>query len=188
MYTAFVSDDITHLLRTHHEGDRAAFDRLMPLVYDRLCAIARRQLARGYRDATLDTGALVQEAYFQLIDETGVAWQDRGHFFAICARTMRRIMVDFARRRQAAKRGGGVAAESLDPDMAASDEQSVLLLSVDAALEHLNRVNERLSRVVECRFFAGMTEEETAQAMNTSLRSVQRDWMRARAWLQKALN
>ena len=182
-----MSDDITQLLRTHHEGDRAAFDRLMPLVYDKLCVIARRQLGRGFRGNTLDTGALVQEAYFQLIEETGVSWQDRGHFFAICARTMRRIMVDFARRRQAAKRGGGIAAESLDPEMAASDEQSSLLLSVDAALEDLARINPRLSQVVECRFFAGMTEEETAQAMAISLRSVQRDWMRARAWLQKAL-
>lgn len=187
MYTAPVSDDITQLLQTHHDGDRGAFDRLMPLVYDRLCVIARRQLARGYRGDTLDTGALVQEAYFQLIDETGVAWQDRGHFFAICARTMRRIMVDFVRRRQAAKRGGGVAAETLDTGIVASDEESVLVLSVDAALDELGRINERLARVVECRFFAGMTEEETALAMNTSLRSVQRDWMRARAWLQKAL-
>ncbi|MEO8673803.1 MAG: ECF-type sigma factor [Tahibacter sp.] len=182
-----MSDDITQLLRTHHQGDREAFDRLMPLVYERLCAIARRQLARGGRGHTLDTGALVQEAYFQLIDETGVPWQDRGHFFAICARTMRRILVDFARRRQALKRGGGMADASLDPDLIVSDEQSELLLSVDAALEKLGEFNERLGQVVECRFFAGMTEEETAQAMNASLRSVQRDWMRARAWLQKAL-
>ena len=183
-----MSDDITQLLRAHYGGDRDAFDRAIPLVYDRLCAIARRQLARGRRDATLDTGVLVQEAYFQLVDETGVPWQDRGHFFAICARTMRRIMVDFARRRQAAKRGGGVEAETLDPELVASDDQLALLVSVDAALDQLGRINERLARVVECRYFAGMTEDETAQALDTSLRSVQRDWMRARAWLQQALN
>lgn len=183
-----MSDDITQLLRSHHQGDREAFDRLLPLVYDKLCAMARRQLNRGSRGQTLDTGILVQETYFRLVEETGVSWQDRGHFFAICARTMRRILVDFARKRQALKRGAGEAGVTLEPDMAVlSDEQSVLLLSVDAALNDLAAFDPRLGQVVECRFFAGMTEEETAQAMDSSLRSVQRDWMRARAWLQKAL-
>lgn len=183
-----MSEDITQLLRSHHQGDRDAFDRLLPLVYDKLCAMARRQLNRASRGQTLDTGILVQETYFRLIEETGVSWQDRGHFFAICARTMRRILVDFARRRQALKRGAGEAGVTLEPDMAVlSDEQSVLLLSVDAALNDLAAFDPRLGQVVECRFFAGMTEEETAQAMDSSLRSVQRDWMRARAWLQKAL-
>ncbi|WP_237052911.1 ECF-type sigma factor [Marilutibacter chinensis] len=183
------SNDITRLLQRHHEGDRDAFDRMVPLVYERLRAIARGQLARaGRRGQTLDTTALVQEAYLQLVDANAVDWQDRGHFFAICARAMRRILVDYARRRHAAKRGGGAVAVTLEADMVAADCQSEQVLAIDAALTGLEAFNERLARVVECRYFAGMTEEETARALDTSLRTVQRDWMRARAWLLKALD
>ncbi|KAB8180184.1 sigma-70 family RNA polymerase sigma factor [Lysobacter maris] len=182
------ANDITRLLQRHHEGDRDAFDRMVPLVYQRLRVIARGQLARaGRRGQTLDTTALVQEAYLQLVDAEGVDWQDRGHFFAICARAMRRILVDYARRRQAAKRGGGAVAVTLEADMVAADSQSEQVLAIDEALNGLDAFNPRLARVVECRYFAGMTEEETARALDTSLRTVQRDWMRARAWLLKAL-
>lgn len=182
------SDDITRLLQRHHEGDRDAFDRMVPLVYERLRVIACGQLARaGRRGQTLDTTALVQEAYLQLVDADGVDWQDRGHFFAICARAMRRILVDYARRRQAAKRGGGVATVTLEADMVAADSESEQVLAIDKALTGLEAFNQRLARVVECRYFAGMTEEETARALDTSLRTVQRDWMRARAWLLKEL-
>lgn len=180
--------EITRLLQRHHRGDRAAFDRMVPLVYEHLRRIARGQIARaGRHGQTLGATALVQEAYLQLVDEDGVDWQDRAHFFAICARAMRRILVDYARRHQAAKRGGGLADLTLKPDLVAIDAQSDTILAVDEALDGLAAFNPRLARVVECRYFGGMTEEETAQALDTSLRTVQRDWMRARAWLLKAL-
>ncbi len=180
--------EITQLLRRHHEGERAAFDAMVPLVYERLRAIARGQLARaGRRGRTLDTTALVQEAYLQLAGAHGVDWQDRGHFFAVSARAMRRVLVDYARRRYAIKRGGEAECVTLTPDMAAADAQSEQVLAVDEALHGLAEFNERLARVVECRYFAGLTEEETALALGTSLRTVQRDWMRARAWLLQAL-
>ncbi len=182
-----MSENITALLRNHRAGDRAAFDRLMPLVYDQLCVVARRQLRRMQPRHTLDTSALVREAYLQLVEEAGVEWQDRGHLLAICARTMRRVLVDAARHRQAAKRNGGVPAASIDIETLAADEQHELMLVIDDALERLAQFNTRLAQVVECRFFAGMTEDETALALDLSLRVVQRDWMRARVWLQKAL-
>lgn len=180
--------EITRLLARHHQGERAAFDAVVPLVYERLRVIARGQLARaGRRGRTLDTTALVQEAYLQLAGAHGVDWQDRGHFFAVCARAMRRLLVDHARRHHALKRGGDAECVTLAPDMATAEAQSEEILAVDEALHGLAGFNARLARVVECRYFAGLTEEETAQALGTSLRTVQRDWMRARAWLLKAL-
>ena len=179
--------DVTRLLRAHREGDRAAFDSLVPLVYERLRRIARGQIRRGGSGATLDTTALVHEAYVQLVGETGIAWQDRGHFYAICARAMRRILVDYSRRRTAQKRGGGKPNLTLEPELLSVEEQAELVLAVDGALDSLASLDERLARVVECRFFAGMTEEETAAALASSLRTVQRDWQRARAWLRKEL-
>jgi RNA polymerase sigma factor (TIGR02999 family) len=179
--------EITRLLQAHHEGDREAFDLLVPMVYERLRQIARGQLARGGRGELLDTTALVHEAWVQLVDETGVDWQDRSHFYAISARAMRRIVVDFARRRTAMKRGGGAAALTLEPDQLGADRQADLILAVVRAVGSRASLNERLARVVECRYFAEMTEEETAQALGVSLRTVQRDWMRARAWLRKEL-
>jgi RNA polymerase sigma-70 factor, ECF subfamily len=180
--------EITRLLHAHCQGDRDAFDRLVPLVYDRLRTIARGQLAQGGRGATLDTTALVHEAYLQLADETGVDWQGRSHFYAICARAMRRIVVDFARRRYAKKRGGNKPDLTLEPDQIAAQDQLDLVLAVDRAVETLATFNERLARVVECRYFAEMSEEETAAALGVSLRTVQRDWVRARAWLRKELS
>jgi RNA polymerase sigma factor (TIGR02999 family) len=183
-----MSSDITQLLRRHHDGDREAFDRMVPMVYDQLRAIAHRQLqGNGRRGPLLDTTSLVQEAYLQLVDEHDVDWRDRGHFFAICARAMRRIMVDDARRRLAAKRGGDWVEVSLTPDAMVSDGQPEHLLAIDEALSKLADFNPRLAQLVECRYFAGMTEEETAEALQSSLRTVQRDWMRARAWLLKML-
>ena len=185
--TDSASGEITNLLRVHREGDRAAFDRLMPLVYGDLRLIARRQLRRMQPGQTMDTSALIRETYMQMIDERAVEWQDRGHFFAICARAMRRILVDAARRRQSLKRGGNALMLTAELDDLGGEDQMELVLSVDQALEQLARFSDRLARVVECRFFAGMSEEETALALNTSLRGVQRDWLRARVWLQKAL-
>lgn len=183
------ANDITRLLQRHHAGDRDAFDRMVPLVYDQLRGIARRQLARGGpRGPLLDTTSLVQEAYLQLVGEDGVDWQNRGHFFAICARAMRRIMVDDARKRLAAKRGGGSAEVTLEAEMVADSAEPEHLLAIEDALCKLAAFNPRLAQLVECRYFAGMTEEETAEAMQSSLRTVQRDWMRARAWLLKAMD
>ncbi len=179
--------EITRLLERHRGGDRAAFDALVPLVYERLRRIARGQLRRGGRGRTLDTSALVHEAYVQLVAETGVEWQDRSHFYAICARAMRRIVVDFSRRRSAQKRGGGRPDLTLEPERLGVEGQAELVVAVDAALGRLAAFNERLERVVECRFFAGMTDRETAAALGSSERTVQREWQRARAWLRKEL-
>ena len=182
-----MSDSITQLLHSHHDGDRAAFDRLIPMVYEQLRTVARSQLRRLRGGHTLDTRALVQETYLKLMDETGVAWQDRGHFLAICARTMRRILIDAARRRCSHKRNGGQPMADVDLESIGSEHQFELLLAVDQALELLAQRDPHLINVVECRFFAGMTEDETALALNLSLRTVQRDWLRARIWLQQAL-
>ena len=179
--------EITRLLKAHSAGDSQAFDRLVPLVYDRLRALARRQLSRQRPGQTLSPTGLVHEVYLQLVRETGIEWRDRGHFFAISARAMRRILVDYARRRGARKRGGGQPALSLDPDAVAVEQQADVVLAVDGALDRLAEFNERLARLVECRYFASMTADETAEALGISVRTVERDWPRARAWLQKEL-
>lgn len=178
--------EITRLLHAHHHGDREAFDRLVPIVYTRMRQIASGQLARHGRHS-LDTTALVHEAYVQLVDETAVDWQDRSHFFAICARAMRRIVVDDARQRMALKRGAGEPHVALDADAIGEKPQAELILAVDRAMDRLAAFNVRLSRIVECRAFAGMTDEETARALDTPLRTVQREWSRARAWLRTEL-
>ena len=179
--------EITQLLQDHRQGNRAAFDAVLPLVYEQLRRIARSQLRALPRGATLDTAGLVHEAYLRLLDETGVDWQDRSHFLAVSARSMRRIAVDHARRRGAAKRGGWAKPVTLEPHHALGENQVETLLTVNRALDQLQKVNERLVRVVECRYFAGYTEEETAEALQLSTRTVQRDWLRARAWLLAAL-
>jgi RNA polymerase sigma factor (TIGR02999 family) len=180
--------EITRLLHQHLAGDAVAFEQLVPLVYRRLQELARRQLRRQGSGETLDTTALVHEAYLQLVDETGVSWQDRTHFYAITARAMRRIIVDHVRQRVALKRGGGQAPIALDDELVGgARDETELVIAVDRALESLAAFNERLARLVECRFFAGMTEEETAAALGVSLRTVQRDWIRAQAWLRREL-
>jgi RNA polymerase sigma factor (TIGR02999 family) len=150
--------------------------------------IARGQLARQGRAPTLSTTALVHEAYVQLVDETGVDWQDRTHFYAICARAMRRILVDYARRKHARKRGSALPHVTLDDAHVGAESPADVILAIDRAVERLAAFNPRLAQIVECRSFAGMTEEETAQALGTSLRTVQREWTRARAWLRKELD
>lgn len=180
-------DEITRLLLAHHEGDAEAFRQLTSLVYDDPRRIAMRQIARGGAGETLNATALVHEAYLRLVDETRVEWQDRAHFFAIAARSMRRIIVDHARERRAQKRGGGQVHLELDPERIAVVEQAETLLALDAALAAMSAINERLAQVAECRLFGGLSEEETAQALSVSLRTVQRDWQRARAWLQREM-
>lgn len=179
--------DITQLLHLHLAGDSAAFDRLVVLVYDRLRGIARRQLRDRRPGQTLDTMALVHEVYLQLVDETGVPWQDRSHFFAIAARAMRRIVVDHLRRHLAKKRGAGAMPLELSPEIAGENPDVEGILAVDRALDTLATFNPRLTQILECRFFAGMTREETATALGLSVRTVERDWTRARAWLRREL-
>ena len=170
---------ITRLLHAHRAGDRGAFDELVPLVHHELQVMARRQLRRVPPGATLDTVGLVNEAYLGLVGDARVDWQDRAHFFGVVAQAMRWIVVDHARR---------AAAVDLDSAIVGFAEPAETVLAVDRALEQLASFNPRLARLVECRFFAGMSEEEIAAALGTSLRTVQRDWMRARAWLQRALD
>ena len=179
--------EITRLLHAHHHGDREAFDRLVPIVYARMRQIARGQLARHGRGGLLETTSLVHEAYMQLVDETAVDWRNRSHFFAICACAMRRIVVDDARQRAAKKRGAGEPHVGLNTDVSGEEPQAELILAVDRAMDRLATFNVRLARIVECRAFAGMTDEETARALDTPLRTVQREWSRARAWLRTEL-
>lgn len=180
--------EITRLLQAHHSGDERAFDRLIPLVYEDLQRVARRQLHRRGGNATLSPTALVHEAYLRLVDETSVAWQSRAHFLAIGARTMRRIIVDYARERGAQKRGGGRPHVPLEPDRVGVEEHVEFLIALEEALSALGLFNDRLAEVAEYRLFGGMTEAETATAVGISVRTVQRDWKRARAWLQQDLS
>lgn len=182
-----LQDDVTRLLVAHHQGDKEAFGELMPLIYEDLRRIARQQLRRGASGQTLNATAVVHEAYFRLVDETRIPWQDRGHFFAIAARSMRRIIIDYARRKSTQKRGGAVPPLELEPERIGVEEQAETLLALDQGLGKLSAFNERLARVAECRLFAGLTEEETAVALAVSTRTVERDWVRARAWLQREI-
>ncbi len=184
--------EITSLLAAARQGDGSATHRLMTLVYDELRAMARRQLRYRRPGQTITTTALVHEAYLKLIDQNGATWQDRSHFFSVAALAMRHILVDSARRRVAKKRGGEDVRITLDEFRLSSEEtdaeaRAVEVLAVDRALTSLAALNERLSQLVELRFFAGMTEEETAQVMGTSERTVRRDWRKARAFLFQAL-
>jgi RNA polymerase sigma factor (TIGR02999 family) len=168
-------------------GEREPFEQLLPLVYDQLHQIAHRQLGRERTGHTLNTTALVHEAYLRLVDQTRARWVDRAHFFAVAARVMRRILVDYARRYRAAKRGGDAQHVGLDLAEVPLDERSETLITLDEALGRLAELNPRLSQVVECRFFGGMTEEETAEALGVTDRTVRRDWLKAKAWLSREL-
>jgi RNA polymerase sigma factor (TIGR02999 family) len=182
-----LTDDITDLLAAYREGDRDAFEDLVPLVYHDLRRIAHRQLARHRPGRTLDTTALVHETYLKLVDQTRGTASDRSHFFALAARAMRQVIVDYARQRGAQKRGGGEVPLDLDRVQVPIEEQTEVVLALDHALERLTELNERLTRVFECRFFVGLTEQETADALDLSVRTVQRDWMKSKAWLRTEL-
>ncbi|GJG89320.1 DNA-directed RNA polymerase sigma-70 factor [Gemmatimonadetes bacterium T265] len=170
-------------------GDREAFDGAIGLLYGQLATRARAQLRREGVGHTLDTGALVHEAHLRLDDGRGSGWADRGHFLAVAATAMRRVLVDHARRAHAAKRGGDarpVTLSALDARPAAADGDA--LVALDEAMEHLAAFDARQARVVECRYFAGLTEEVTAAALGVGLRTVKRDLAKARAWLRRALD
>jgi RNA polymerase sigma factor (TIGR02999 family) len=179
--------DITAQLVAWREGEPSARDKLFPLVYDELRRIAHNQIGREGVGHTLDTTALVHEAYLKLVDQTRAEWTDRSHFFAIAANAMRRILVDYARRYRTEKRGAAPRRVSLTDGMLVADERADTLLAVDEALTELARIDERLSRVVECRFFAGLTEEETAEVLGVTARTVRRDWTKAKGWLHRTL-
>jgi RNA polymerase sigma factor (TIGR02999 family) len=175
---------ITDLLIQLRDGRPDAMDRLFPLIYDQLRRIAHRQLQAEPQGHTLGTTGLVHETYIKLVDQTRVEWRDRGHFFRVSSMAMRRILVDYARRYRALRRGGGLARVPLDrADETALEQRSDWLLALEDALTLLAATDERLSQVVECRYFGGLTEGETAEALDVSLRTVQRDWAKARGWL-----
>jgi RNA polymerase sigma factor (TIGR02999 family) len=181
------ADGVTQLLLQWRAGDATALQRLIPLVYRELRSVARRCLRRERSGFTLQTTALVNEAYLRLVQSSRVQWRDRAHFFAMAAQLMRRVLVDAARRRLYQKRGGGrtrVLLEDAEPTTAA---RPVELLAVDEALDRLARFSPRKARVVELRFFAGLTIEETAAVLNVSVDVVKREWRTAKLWLAHAL-
>jgi len=179
---------ITICLREWREGDAVAKDRLFQLVYDQLRHMAHNALRRERDDHTLATTDLVHEAYLKLADDPDISWQDSSHFFAIAARAMRRILVDYARRRGAVKRGSTPRRVPLLEEALTLDEQADTLIALDGALIRLNAVDERLARVVELRFFGGLTEEQTARVLDVTARTVRRDWVKARGWLYRELS
>lgn len=179
--------DVTRLLHQLQSGEPGALDRLYPLVYDELRRVARQALARERPDHTLQATELVNEAYFKLLGAAGVAWQDRSHFLAVASRALRQILVDHARRRQAEKRGGGAEVVTLGEADAALSLPDEELLALDEALGRLDAVEPRLRAVIEHRFFAGLTERETAAVLGVTERTVQRDWVKARAWLYREI-
>ncbi|MGD8414994.1 MAG: sigma-70 family RNA polymerase sigma factor [Candidatus Latescibacterota bacterium] len=180
-------NQITLLLGQLSDGKRDAVDQLMPLVYEQLQAMAKRQMRSERANHTLNSTALVHEAYLKLVDQTRVTWQNRAHFFAVAAQAMRRILVNYANRRLAAKRGGGQIVATFNDDQVVRETRADELVALDAALEELGRLDERQSKVVELRFFAGLTQEETAEVLGVSVPTVRRDWRLARAWLGRHL-
>ena len=182
-----VSKNVTQLLHAWGKGDEAARDELIPLVYDTLRRIARHQLRGERAGHTLETTALINEAYLKLVEQS-VSWQSRAHFFGIAARLMRQLLVDYARARQRLKRGGDMQQISLTDAAGIAQDQAVDLLALDDALQILTEVDPQSSRIVELRFFGGLTIEETAQVMGISTPTVERGWRAARAWLQTELS
>jgi RNA polymerase sigma factor (TIGR02999 family) len=179
--------DVTQLLVKWREGDSAALGALMPMVYAELRRVARARLRGEDGARSLQTTALVHEAYLRLVDINQLTFENRAHFFAIAARLMRQIVVDHARWKRADKRGGGAGTLTLDDADAAATPNTVDVIALNSALEQLARVEERPSRVVELKFFAGLTIEETALALGVSPATVERDWAVAKAWLYRRL-
>jgi RNA polymerase sigma factor (TIGR02999 family) len=184
---------ITEALGELRNAVPGAMDRLVPLVYGELARIARRQLALEASGHTLSTTEVVHEAYLRMVDQTRVQWADRAHFFGVAAHVMRRVLVDHARRRRAARRGGArrpVTLERLelvDVGSVAADQRADTLVAIDEALQRLAALDPRQARVVECRYFGGLTDEETAAALGVTARTVARDWVKARGWLYQEL-
>jgi RNA polymerase sigma factor (TIGR02999 family) len=182
------SHQVTKLLKDWSAGDESVPDKLMPLVYDELRRLAHQYMRREKPGHTLQTSALVNEAYVRLVDQGEIQWEGRAHFFGIAARLMRQILVDQARRRNFTKRGGGVIHVSLNEATTVAQEQSARVVALDDALNNLEKVDPRKSRIVELRFFGGMSIEETAEALKVSPGTVMRDWTFARAWLRNEIS
>jgi len=178
---------LTELLVAWGDGDRAALDKLMPLVYEELRRLAHKYMGRERAGNTLQTSALVHEAYLRLIDQREVHWQNRAHFFGIAAQMMRRILVDYARSRNNQKRGGGAPRIALDEAVIVSEERAADVVALDDALKSLAKIDERKSQIVELRFFGGLSIEETAEVLKVSPGTVMRDWTLAKAWLKRAV-
>ena len=180
--------EVTRLLQAWKAGDEGALERLMPLVYDELHRLARRYMAAEQTGHPLQTTALVHEVYLRLVDANSIDWQNRAHFYAICARLMRRILIDFARSRNYQKRGASFAHIQLEEAATVSEAVGSELLAVAEALKQLAVIDSRKSDVVEMRFFGGMTVDEIAGALQVSTETVARDWKLAKAWLQRELS
>ncbi len=175
-------EEVTLLLLAWSEGDQAALDKLVPLVYEELHRLAHRYISHELPGNTLQTTALAHEAYLRLVDAKSVRWQNRAHFFAVAARTMRRILVDLARSRHNLKCGGGAQQVSLDEALVASPERGADVLALDEALDRLAALNPRQSQVVELRYFGGLTDEEVGEVIKISPRTVRSDWRLAKVW------
>ncbi len=181
------ADEITAMLAAVEAGDRGAVDRLLPLLYQELLAIAGRRMGRERADHTLSATALVNEAYLVLVRQDRVEWRNRAHFLAVAALAMRRVLVHHAEARRAEKRGGGGVRVTLDDAVMGQQMKSEELLALDRALAELAALDARQAKVVECRFFGGLTHEEIAEALGVSVPTVRRDWRIAKAWLARAL-
>ena len=179
--------EVTRLLVDWGNGDQAALDELIPLVYDELRRLARRYMRREYQNHTLQTSALVNEAYLRLIDQNSVQWQNRAHFFGVSAQLMRRILVDHARSRSRAKRGGGAQIVSL-VEQAVIPNEVEEVIALDDALKNLAEMDPRKSQIVEMKFFGGLTTEEVAEVLKVTPRTVERELRKAKAWLNRALS
>jgi RNA polymerase sigma factor (TIGR02999 family) len=180
--------EISQLLHAWSNGDQTAFDRLMPLVYDELRQRARRYMERQSPGHTLQTTALIHEAYLKLVEQKDAHWQNRAHFFGVAAKAMRSILADYARTKHAAKRGGEIHQVSLDEAAAVSTERAAELVALDDALASLAALDQRKCQVVEMRYFGGLTVEETAAVLKVSPETVARDWRLARTWLLRTLS
>ncbi len=184
---SIVPHEVTQLLVAWSNGDQAALEKLMPLIYDELHRLAHRYMAQERPEHTLQTSALVDEAYVRLVDQRDVHWQNRAQFFGIAATSMRRILVSYARSRNRAKRGGGALQVSLDEAALLSDERAAEMVALDEALERLAAVDPRKSQVVELRYFGGLSINETAEVLKVSPGTVMRDWTLAKAWLRREI-
>src|ERR1044072_9455668 len=180
-------NSVTQLLVAWSDGDQSARDQLISVVYEELHQLAHRYMKRESPGHTLQTSALVNEAFVRLVDQKNVRWQNRAHFFGIAAQMMRRIQVDYARSRNYARRGGGAAQISLDEALIVSDERSAEVVNVHEALERLAELDARKSQIVELRFFGGLSIDETAVVLSVSPGTVMRDWTLAKAWLRREM-
>jgi len=183
-----MQEEITLLLLKWSKGDSDALERLMPMIYPELRRIARRYMRRENPGHTLQTSALINEAYVRLVDQQAVEWQDRAHFFAVAARVMRNILIDHARKYAYAKRGAGATHVALDDVAVFKQERASEFVALDEALDGLERIDPRKARIVEMRFYGGLTVEETAEAMKLSSITIKREWRTARAWLLREVS